>query len=793
MLQSVKRLRKWTAVMLICALFLTGCSSGTEGGQQSSPGQENGEADGAVTDADGTGSVEGGEKSMGRYLEKEVEVPEDVRTMGSYPVAYLQKMENGELALLEQVAGLYRSGDNGESWNHEEMPWLSELAVHAYIADIALAQNGAAAVIYDGHEDEQDEAEEADYVPEYLYVDADGNKKDIVFEEPDNFLNGFWFDQESRLYTSDMNKVVYEVNPEDGAMKRLFDVKGLVDSMCFTKNYIIAFTSLEVAVYDRNEEMLSDGSAVFQDFIMENEGNAIGSSEAGHAVMAVEGEQDDVIYFACSGGLYRYVIGGTAMEQIIDGNLSSLGDPSMVLCGLAALPDNEFMVLYNDVRLYRYTYEPDVPTVPEEQIGVYSLRENYSMRQAVSLFQKGHPDVYIRYEIGLSDEGGETAEDAIKNLNTKIMSGSGPDILVLDGLPIDSYKEKGIFADVSSVLDGMGEEDKVFANIVEACREDGKIYAFPMRIQIPIIVGKTEDIHQVKDLGTLADTLEEMRKENSEGGLLGFQIEEQLLYTLGQTSAAAWIKEDGSLDKEALTEFLTDAARIYRADTAGYEEAEIERMREQLHGYSAGFSGEGRYYATASTGVLDIAMGGQKMAAGKMYRMDFDFNVIATLAEQENLDYALWQGQVPGGFIPDCLAGVYSGSAEKELALEFYRFLFSRKVQDNDLSGGFPVNEASFDSFAESPRSGQGYSDGGYLAISAEDGDDVFSLDVQWADAGHFNRLKEMIKSVTAISTGNASIEEIVYETGVKALDGSMTVEDAVKEIEKKAALYLAE
>lgn len=114
----------------------------------------------------------------------------------------------------------------------------------------------------------------------------------------------------------------------------------------------------------------------------------------------------------------------------------------MNLAGMAVLPDNEFAILYTNGKLYRYTFDPDIPTIPEEQVSIYSLTENYAVRQAVSLFQKQHPEAYVRYEIGMNTENGMTSEDAIKNLNTRIMSGSGPDLLVLDGLPRRSYEEK---------------------------------------------------------------------------------------------------------------------------------------------------------------------------------------------------------------------------------------------------------------------------------------------------------------------------------------------------------------
>ena len=47
---------------------------------------------------------------MGRYLEEEMTLPEDVAYGSSYPTLCLQKLATGELALLEQTAG-FVAGD----------------------------------------------------------------------------------------------------------------------------------------------------------------------------------------------------------------------------------------------------------------------------------------------------------------------------------------------------------------------------------------------------------------------------------------------------------------------------------------------------------------------------------------------------------------------------------------------------------------------------------------------------------------------------------------------------------
>ena len=54
-------------------------------------------------------------------------------------------------------------------------------------------------------------------------------------------------------------------------------------------------------------------------------------------------------------------------------------------------------------------------------------------------------------------------------------------------------------------------------------------------------------------------------------------------------------------------------------------------------------------------------------------------------------------------------------------------------------------------------------------------------------------RLKELVGQADHSLEGNTFLEDIVVQYGVSALNGSMTVEAAVREIQQKSAIYLAE
>lgn len=785
----MKRFRTWISLLLIGSmLFLQGCSAGENvssgaSGENQDKSASSGEAENQV--------------SMGRYAETELTFPEEIQTV-NYPDGSIQLLDSKEVAVAEKVTGsIYTTSDKGQTWTRKEMAGLTELLDRAsYISDIALAPDGSAAVIYteDSVEQETESGELSDYEyhPKYCYISPDGTATELAFPDPENYIYKFAFGNDSRLYAFSLGGKAYEADHADGSFRQLFENEGVVDSVCFTGTYMVLFDSrCGVVIYDLENESVAENDAVLEQFIEDEIGDAMGTNSDGCSVASFGGEQDNVIYLAFEKGLYRHVIGGSSMEQVMDGSLNSLGDPQTYLRGMICLPDNEFMILYGGMKLCHYVYDDSIPTVPTEQVSIYSLKEDASIRQAASLFQKAHPDTYVRYEVGLDGDSAKTQEDAIKNLNTRMMSGEGPDLLVLDGLPMDSYVEKGVLADVSGTVDGFTGEDSLFPNLVDAFRQDGKIYMLPVGFCLPLIEGDEETVKNVSDLASLADAAESLREKNPEGNLTGLMTEEEVLCTLGLVSASAWTDADGSVDQDALRDFLEQARRIYQAEIKGVDAADLAAYKDSEERWSQNVSGDGNYYANASASALDIAMGSQLVGIGILSQADFDFNMVTTVADQkEDFSYGIWQGQVKDCFIPRTMVGVSAASSEKDLTLEFFRFLFERELQDMSQSAnGFPVNKASFDALKDNPRPDE---QAGGIALSTEEGD-FFSLDLRWMSEEDFAYLKKQAESAVNPCINSGAIVDAVCEIGPKALNESVSVDEAVAEIVKRAAIYVAE
>ena len=60
----------------------------------------------------------------------------------------------------------------------------------------------------------------------------------------------------------------------------------------------------------------------------------------------------------------------------------------------------------------------------------------------MGVYQRQNPDVRVSYEVALGDDSAVTESDAMRTLSTELLAGEGPDVLILDGMPVESYIEK---------------------------------------------------------------------------------------------------------------------------------------------------------------------------------------------------------------------------------------------------------------------------------------------------------------------------------------------------------------
>lgn len=795
---------KTLALFLSAALLFAGC--GKTGGEQESVGDMAG----------------GGDKTMGRYVEEEIGRPEEMERNGG-----IVRLADGTLQIFDFNQGPFVSQDEGKTWTKKYDDW-SGMVGEGYFMNAAAAKDGSLFLVYstydavsseEGEEASQEEVSDAERSEQpdteptetedtevqveesdmftidchYMFASPEGETREIMLPfDMDNYelITNCWYTPDGRLLAS-QGGAIYEINQEDGSLTVLFETDGDADTACFSDTQMVAFTNTKAYRFDLVKGELMEQDEELDKFIsgLTNNGEKGVYWTSGNYSFLVAMDKDNTLYLACQDGLYQCTA-GESPKQLLQGTLCSMGDPSNGKYGMLVEDGPVFLVLFSS-GLSRFTYDETMPATPDKELKVYSLKKDQTLQQAVSAYQKAHQDVFVKYEVGMSGENGLTAEDAIKALNTEIMAGNGPDVIMLDGLPIESYLAKGMLADLSENLKAVEEKEEFFDNITRVYEEDGKIYAIPTRFRIPLLMGNEEFVSNIQDLSSLSAVMEEMREKNPEGSILSAYTPEILLKMLAIASEPTWSKEDGNLQEETVKEFLTQAKKIYDNEISGISDSEKEEFLNSVRG-SDDSSGTAEETALdISWSILNFLTKSQaQLAIGASQQVSLDFtNVISVPRVKPEVVYKPLSLQAENVFQAESIVGVSAKAAEPEMAREFVEMLLSYNVMSMQQEP-YPVNAASFDSLFDTDMEGDGAF--GSMGISKDDGS-VATLDLYWPNEEEQKGLEQMVRSLKTPYLPGSPIEQAVLEAGVSVLEGNMSVDEGVAQIKQKIQLYLSE
>lgn len=394
-------------------------------------------------------------------------------------------------------------------------------------------------------------------------------------------------------------------------------------------------------------------------------------------------------------GIYRQSLDGKLWERLVDGGLTTLVMPNVTIAGLTGDGGDGFHALLstgeNSYQLMHYVFDPNTPTNPDTELTVFSLKDNSTIRQTIGEFQRRNPNVRVNFRVALDENASATTEDIIRSLNTEILSGNGPDILLLDGLPVDSYIEKGVLTDITALIDRMVAENGLMSNLMGAYARDGKIYGAPARFTLPVMMGKPDEVASVTSLEALLKLTEAGEKDDPPflraPQTLWDEDGTGMLMEFYDVSASSFLSQDG-VDETALADYfrtvlaLDESVKRYTPESndaaltmvafvssnGGYEIVDIGASELQ--------AGLARFHCTTLSGIY-----GLENICSNLSRMNY------------GLDSLFGRGQ----YTPVGAVGILSTSSQQELATSFVEMMLSPTVQDSYLSDGFPVNGSSLE------------------------------------------------------------------------------------------------
>ncbi len=837
--------RRAAALLLagVMALSLAGCGGG-------------GGTGGTATK---TGELPGDAVAMGRYVETILDVDTgEIKDLKELSDGRLVLLEDG-------AEGRWISEDDGATWKPDQLPGWHNLLMDYYVYDMKAAPDGGVAVLcksYAGMSRASDESEaetgeeasdeseaetgeeasgeseaetgeeasdeseaeigeEASDESEAETGDGAEKSRERADGESENKIcfipaqgETQWFDvpaseydvpacmclseDGSRLFVAGYDQKIYEIDRESGNAK-LFVASDITPNMlCVWENYMAVKNERSgVVLYalDTAERIEDD---VIMDFVNKN---CAVNKQVAKSTYSIFPAEEAGIYLVCDKGVYRHVIGGTVMEQVINGGLSSLSDPMKHVVKMIRVGEEGFLVAFSEGKVSAFAYDPNVSTVPSQTFTAYSLTENDILRQAIIRYQGEHPDIYVEYKVGMDEENSATREDAVKKLNTEIMAGKGPDFLVLDGLPVNSYMEKGVLADLTPYLAELEKEEKILPNIKESFTADGKICMIPAALTVSMYMTDKENMTTVSDLSSLADMMEKLRSENPGKGIMETYSKDMILNALMPVSAPLWFNEGGQLNTAELSGYLEQTKRIYDACTEDLDEEVLQRYLDMAED-GVNSSDEVSAYNDLQGGGMQIIAGNEKVALGELknaynYAFMKSVNKPGNGENGRNCQMALTPGNVKDSFRPYALMGVNAASGQAELAGGLLRETLSKDMQSLIYPVGFPVNETGLQTYLETlggrlpdwAKPGTSY---GGSSLTGDDGTMIY-MNIYAPTEQETKELFDLLSSVRTPYLADAVVEDAVREAGKYYMEERCGLEEAVELVKEKLEIYMAE
>ena len=473
-------------------------------------------------------------KAKGHYVEEDMELP----VKEGETVVNLTKSGEGNLILYSQAedAQVYRYEYKEGEWEQESLEWVSQLydGEKMYLQEIQETKEGMQVArgideemlphIARSSNGRKGELLEIPYLKQQgefgypavtnLQIDGAGNY----------WLNDMYSDKIT-VIDPDSLETIREINSVQGrsSIQRMFFSAEDGDMAVNTEDGV--FTIFDPELKEKGELRINqpESDSAWMCNIKEN------------------------WYLISPEGITRMTPGNETSEVIMDGSKGEMGSSISYTTGFVAGAKDDFYALYTQEKaetnsLAHYVYDADAPAAPEHTLQVFALAENQTVQDAILGFQKGHPDVEVKFQTSGKEEGITT--DDIRTLNTELLSGSGADILLLDGLSAKTYAEKGILADLTDLTDELtSQETYLEAVLKNTAQVDGKVYGMPVKFSVPIIYGD----NQAKEALSSLDELKAYVETHSDHSIVGIAEREYIRDFLFQMYQDEIIRDDGKV------------------------------------------------------------------------------------------------------------------------------------------------------------------------------------------------------------------------------------------------------
>lgn len=476
--------------------------------------------------------------------------------------------------------------------------------------------------------------------------------------------------------------------------------------------------------------------------------------------------QQNCLIWADSNGIHQIALGGTLQQNLADNRSFALASSAFIAQQIVLDEQGNYWVsgvnAGGEAQLYRYRYDAQATVASGGELVVWAMEDSLLLREAVNTYASEHPEQTVTVEYGQDSlDNGMTVDDVIRTLNVEIFAGEGPDVLVMDGLPVESYIQQGILADLSGI-----DTSGCYENIVHCYADADGCWALPLLFRPSLVYCQSEEnAAQLSEAQSLTD-MQDLLCIKSNFHYDGYYNLFSELYPAASASIFA-VGGEG-VNEDALREFLSVTEAVVEAQQI---RAEYDPLFGDGEDTASG--DDGQHLAVdipVSMNWYGRAQDPADCAAGSP--SDYLLTYIYMVSETGTVPALI--RPLPGNvFTPVMTMGVLNTSDQVDDGVAFVKAMLDCETEDLAGRGSF---------------NGYFVRQGVQLAKASQrnDGGDGKPTPSQV-------NLDEVMVQLTTPSNTDLSLRELVYEEAAQLYTGTQDLETTVSNILQRTGLYYAE
>ena len=410
---------------------------------------------------------------------------------------------------------------------------------------------------------------------------------------------------------------------------------------------------------------------------------------------------------------------------------------------------------------------------------------DYNLRSQIVKFNKNNSD----YRIVVKDYSELATEDdytaGLTKLNTEIISGNVPDLIMTNQLPVAQYAAKGLLEDLWSYIDADPEysRDALMLQPINAAQTDGHLYQMPIDFGVVTAIGLNKIVGGYTSW-TLADVNDALSKLPEGATVFNkyYTQAEMLQYCVAMNASNFMNWQDGTCNFDsdefrALLEFVKPLPADYnwQSDDEDYE-SDYSRVRD----------GKQLLFPTSIS--------------------DFD-NLYYTFAALNNdvafIGFPREDGSSGNCFISQVSLAITTACKDKSAAWSFIRSALSDDYQTN--MWAFPIVKSAFEAQAAKAMEQEYETDANGNQVLDENGNPIPistggmsygnepMIELYAVTQEQYDAVMDVINTTTSYLDYDTNVLDTISQEAAAYFSGDKTVEEVSKLIQNRVSLYMQE